>query len=172
MSRKISDLQDPFFSSAKLFIAECEKEGLQVLIYCTKRTFEEQARLFRQGRSLQEIQNKAVELKQVYKRPDLAEILLNVGPQKGNRVVTWAGPGQSLHNYAYAFDGCPTREGKPVWGTKDPDDLALWMKYGEIAKRLGLVWAGDWSAAKREFPHVQQPNVKWQDLIRLTPLGV
>lgn len=171
MSRKISDLQYPFREKTMLFIHACNEAGLQVLIYCTKRTFKEQARLYRKGRSFQEIQNKAVELKTVYRRPDLAEILLSVGPQSGKNIVTWAGPGQSLHNYGQAFDGCPTEEGKPVWDTKEPEHTALWLKYGEIAKSFDLIWAGDWSKEKREFPHVQQPGIQWQELIRAGGIG-
>lgn len=154
-----------------MFQHACDEEGLQVLIYCTKRTFVEQARLFRKGRNLAEIEAKAVSLEKKYHRKDLAEILIGVGPQKGNSIVTWAGPGQSLHNYGFAFDGCPMQEGKPVWGTKDPEHTALWLKYGDIAKSFDLIWAGDWPKAKREFPHVQQPDVNWRDLIRIMPNG-
>jgi len=166
MSRKLSDLQAPFREQAIAFTRVCNEEGLQVLIYCTKRELEEQARLYRSGRSLAKIETKAASLGEKYHRPDLAQILLNAAPQKSKKIVTWSGPGQSLHNYAYAFDGCPIRDGKPVWGTRKSDDLSLWMHYGDIANRLGLTWAGDWSKEKREFPHVQQPNVNWRDLIQ------
>lgn len=165
MSRKISDLHSSFREKASMFQRACDEEGLQVLIYCTSRTLAEQARLFRKGRRFQEIQNKAVELEKVYKRPDLAKILLNVGPQKSKKIVTWAGPGQSLHNYGFAFDGCPMEEGKPVWDTKDPEHTAMWLKYGDTAKSFDLIWAGDWPIEKREFPHIQQPDLNWRDLI-------
>lgn len=171
MSRKISDLHSSFREKALLFQHACDEEGLQVLIYCTLRTVEQQARLYRKGRSFQEIQNKAVELKTVYRRPDLAKILLDVGPQKSKTIVTWAGPGQSLHNYGLAFDGCPTQEGKLVWAEKDPEDDLLWLKYGDVAKSFDLVWAGNWKKSKREFPHVQMPDVHWRDLIRIGPSG-
>ncbi len=165
MSRKISDLQVPFREQAQHFKSACSEKNLEVLIYCTRRTPEEQARLYRQGRTLAEIELKATEIDKKYHRPDLAEILLNAAPQKSKNIITWAGPGQSLHNYGAAFDGCPMRDGKPVWGTRQTDDMQLWQRYGKIAEGLGLTWAGNWPERKREFPHVQQTNLRWQDFI-------
>jgi len=165
MSRNLSDLKEPFREHALQFSDACKAEGIEVLIYCTKRTFVEQAVLYRQGRSFTEISHKADELRKVYEREDLSDILMGVGPQRETRIVTWAGPGQSLHNYGYAFDGCPLKQGKAVWGTSHPDDIAMWATYGFVAKELGLEWAGDWPKAKREFPHVQFPGVNWRTLI-------
>jgi len=147
------------------------QRGLDVLFYCMHRSEEEQARLFRNGRSLQEIEHKALELRKVYHRPDLAELLMDVGPQYGRHIVTWAGPGQSMHNYGYAIDGVPMRDGKPVWrtlddpGTEDVNEASLWVGYGELAQLAGFDWAGEWSPAKREYPHIQEPGVHWKDLI-------
>lgn len=69
------------------------------------------------------------------------------------RKVTNAKPGQSWHNWRCAFDVVPLRAGKPVWGTTG-EDLKLWMQIGEIGKKAGLEWAGDWKTF-REFPHFQ-----------------
>lgn len=90
---------------------------------------------------------------------------MDVGPQAGRAIVTYAGPGQSMHNYRLAFDAVPMRDGKPVWGTRQPDDLALWKRYGTIGEAVGLEWAGSWTRL-REFPHMQEPGARWKELIR------
>lgn len=69
------------------------------------------------------------------------------------RIVTNARAGQSWHNYGLAFDVVPLRAGKPVWGATGAD-LALWRRVGEIGKRCGLEWAGEW-VRFREYPHFQ-----------------
>jgi len=171
-SRNLNDLQPEAKSRALDLIQAAKAARFDMLIYCTLRPLDEQARLFRQGRSLSQIQARADALDETYTRPDLAAILIGVGPQPGHRIVTWAAPGQSLHNYGFAFDSAPLLYGKPVWSpvdiqaTPDVDEGALWMEYGELVRQSGLRWAGDWPKGKREFPHAQVPGVSWKDLIR------
>jgi len=50
-SRILSALQQPFCSQARDFVDAARRDGIEVLVYCTKRSPEEQARLWRQGRS-------------------------------------------------------------------------------------------------------------------------
>ena len=124
-SRSLDTLDPGTRHKAERFLSLADDATLDVLIYCTLRTTEEQAILYRQSRPLSKIKIKAHELSDTYGRSDLAKILLDVGPQHGAH-VTNAGPGQSLHNYGYAFDGVPLRHGKPVWGTRSRADLSLW----------------------------------------------
>lgn len=159
MSRDLDALTPVMEWRARLFLRVAEANGLDVLIYCTARSLREQARLFRRGRSLSQIRATAYELSGQYERPDLAKVLLGVGPQYGE-LVTYAAPGQSLHNYGYAWDGVPLRDGKPVWDDSDP----LWNAYGVCVRACGCEWAGDWETFK-EFPHAQEPNTNWRDLI-------
>lgn len=163
-SRSLDDLQPQVRDMARALERRGDEEGLDILIYCTLRTHEEQARLFRQGRPFRKVQEKANELRDKWQRPDLADILIGVGPQNG-ALVTYAGPGQSMHNYGLAFDGVPMRSGKPVWGARKPEDKALWEHYGRLGVEVGLEWAGNWKKF-REFPHMQQPGSAWRDLIR------
>ena len=143
-----------------------EGAHFDVLIYCTFRPLDEQARLFRQGRSLLQIQQKAEELERVWRRPDLAALLMSVGPQHETRIVTWAGPGQSLHNYGLALDAVPLLGGKPCWDPEASAEAALlWQQYGELGMAAGFEWAGTWPKAKREFPHMQEPKTNWRELI-------
>ncbi len=143
-SRKMSDLHVDLEAIAYKFLAECKRLEIEVLITCTYRSNAEQADTYAQGRT------------------------------KPGRIVTWARPGESLHNVigadgqpaSRAFDIVVLRNGKPVWGTggngldddpndDDIDDLELWQRAGEVGKALGLEWAGDWPISRREFPHFQ-----------------
>lgn len=88
-SRKLIDLHPLVAAKAKVFRAKCLRvHGIDVLIYCTYRDFEEQDRLYAQGRTT-----------------------------KGRKVTNAKG-GQSEHNYRLAWDCVPMNGGKPAWGDK------------------------------------------------------
>lgn len=163
MSRDLKDLEPRVEKKVREMLEVAKFERFELLVYCTYRSVAEQARLYRKGRSIEKIHKKANELAEKYARPDLAEVLLSVGPQSG-RIVTNAGPGQSMHNYGLAVDGVPIEDGKPVWGTKG-EDLAKWQRYGKMAEAVGLEWAGRWKRF-REFPHIQARDADWRTLIR------
>lgn len=163
-SRDLNDLQPAFRAKAYQFQMRCEEAGFPVLIYCTLRTLHEQAILYRQSRPLGRIRIKADELRDTYNRPDLAEILMSVGPQNGPH-VTNAAPGQSLHQYGLAFDGVPMSGGKPVWQHNKPETASCWLRYGELGEAVGMEWSGRWKSFP-EFPHFQEPSADWRWLIR------
>ena len=124
-SRSIDALASVVKSQALAFLAECRACGLDVLIYCTLRTLEEQAALYAVGRT------------------------------KPGRVLTCAKPGESLHNpdcngLAWAFDAVPVVAGKPQW-----DNAAMIKQMGICGEQVGLVWAGRWRGAMRESVHFQ-----------------
>lgn len=119
---------------------ELQKLGVTVLLICTFRDQDEQARLYAQGRTTP------------------------------GKVVTNAKPGQSAHNVqtpqgkplAEAFDFVPLINGKPDWSDHDDpatpvDELDVWMKCGAHAEAVGLKWYGRPDAPFREFPHCQNP---------------
>lgn len=87
-SRSIFDLQPPVRIKAEAFLDECERQGLDILIYCTYRSPEEQDGLYAQGRT------------------------------KPGDIVTNARGGDSFHNWRCAFDFVPLVGGKPQWGDK------------------------------------------------------
>ena len=144
MSRRLEDLHPDLEPAARAFLVECDIQGIEVLITCTYRSNAEQAETYAQGRT------------------------------KPGRIVTWAKPGESLHNHvgpdgrpcSMALDIVVLRFGKPIWGTDgngidddptddDTDDMELWQRAGAIGESLGLEWAGRWQRTKREFPHFQ-----------------
>lgn len=151
-SRRLEDLVPEVQEMAKQHILRCADAGFELLIYCTLRDEHEQARLYRQSRTKEQVQKK---IDQLTSRgfPALAKILKDVGPQKSGPKVTNAGPGESFHQYRRAYDCVPVLQGKPIWGTGG-EGAALWENVGKLGKKCGLEWAGDWTTF-REFPHFQ-----------------
>ena len=162
--RDIEVLEPEAREAAHALLDLAREADVDLLIYCTTRTLQEQARLYRRGRTGAAIELRARELDKDWGRPDLGHILLDVGPQMEIKVVTYAAPGQSFHNYGLAFDGCPLRDGKPVWGTELPEDMEAWAIYGALGQQVGLEWAGTWMRG-REFPHLQVAGRRWEDMI-------
>jgi len=150
-SRDLSDLQSTVVDKARRVIDMCKNEGVDLLVYCTLRSLEEQAKLFRQGRSWNQIKKK---MDRLYKKgfTDLAELIESVGPQHGKRKVTNAGPGESWHNFGEAFDAVPMVGGKALW-----NDVERYKVYGKSVVECGLTWAGNWKTF-REYPHAQNRN--------------
>jgi len=149
-SRSLDDLVPEVKEKAEKVLEVCRAIELGLLIYCTLRTLEEQSKLYRQSRSWQEIKTKILK----YKGRGfsfLADILDGVGPCSGPH-VTNAGPGESWHNYAEAWDAVPLLGGKPAW--KYSDGKEPWDAYGECVVQVGMDWAGNWSTF-RERPHAQ-----------------
>lgn len=150
-SRSLDDLDPATRALAQRHLLTCADRGLTVLVYCTYRPPEEQARLFWQGRSREQVERRARRLER-HGCDGLAEMLLAAGPQDGPK-VTYAGPGESYHQYRLAYDCVPMVDGKPVWRTSG-DAAQLWQTLGDAGQDAGLEWAGAW-ARFREFPHFQ-----------------
>lgn len=71
------------------------------------------------------------------------------GRTKPGRIVTNARAGSSFHNYKLAFDFVPIVNGKAQW-----NDVRTFRRAGDIGKKVGLDWAGDWKSF-RELAHLQ-----------------
>lgn len=67
--------------------------------------------------------------------------------------VTNARGGQSKHQYGFAADLAPVRDGRIVISERDPWAMAAYLAMGEEAEALGLVWGGRWSF--RDYGHVE-----------------
>lgn len=155
-SRRLDDLTQRTQDVARACRAACETRGFDLLIYCTFRSAEEQAKLYRQSRTTAEIAAKIAEFRAAG-FPHLGRILDRVGPVAGEigRHVTMAGPGESWHQYREAFDAVPVIGGKLAWNPKaDERTSKAWAIYGGAGMRAGGTWAGTWKNFK-EFPHMQ-----------------
>ncbi len=128
-SRLVSDLATPVRNACIELCAQARAQGLDVLVYCTLRSLDEQAALYASGRTAP------------------------------GRILTNAKPGQSLHNpdgqgKAWAFDAVPMIGGKPQWANSE-----LLNRMGAIGESCGLVWAGRWRGNLRERVHFQISGV-------------
>jgi len=116
----------------------------------TLRSMEEQAALYAQGRT---------------------KLFDANGKRLG--IVTKANAGQSIHNYALAFDivllvdtnGDGTFE-SASWDTKkdyDKDNNSDWMEIVRIFKSHGYTWGGDFQSIK-DAPHFEKSGYEWRNL--------
>lgn len=84
-SKSLKDLTPALQLKAEEFIQTCAENGIDVLIYCTLRSKEEQ------------------------------DVLYAIGRTTKGKIVTNARAGYSWHNYGMAFDFVPLIGGKPQW---------------------------------------------------------
>lgn len=123
-SREARDLCPELRSKLVEFLARAKMAGIDVLVYCTYRSPEEQAKLYKQGRP---------------------------GGQTGP-IVTWTLKGK--HNLqdstgrpaSEAFDCVPLVGGKPAWNARE-----LYLQLAAIGKAIGLRWGGDWDGDGKPF---------------------
>ncbi len=95
--------------------------------YFGLRTIEEQQELYNKGRS-----NKSIEL--------------------GERIITNARPGESLHNFGLASDFTIwDLHAQPVWNHNE------WRDYASVVRMAGGTWGGDWISFN-DKPHNQFPT--------------
>lgn len=164
-STLLEALEPQIRRKAREFLVTADAHGFHVKVTCTRRALTEQARLYRQGRSLPEIEAKASELSDKWHRPDLGKILMGVGPQFSDKMVTHAGPGQSMHNYGLAFDIVPIIAGRAVYDDTSPEGISRWDSLGRLGEHCGLEWGGRWPYPKTDRPHLQVQGGDWEDLI-------
>lgn len=75
------------------------------------------------------------------------------------RVITNAGPGESVHQYGRAADYV-FKNGQDRWTWSGEWN---WDALGNCAKAVGMVWGGDWRS--RDCPHVQHTGgLSWREL--------
>lgn len=154
MATVLVTLTNEFREKLEEVVRDCEKEGFTLHPYCGLRNCREQAIIFRKTRTKAEI---ATKVQSLIDRGaiELANIIIDVGPQKGTlgAHITKAGPGESWHQYAVAADCVPLLGGKALWGAEEEE----WKIFGNFAVKRGLTWAGNWTTF-REFPHIQLPQ--------------
>ena len=118
-SRDISRLRADVAANCRLFVEECKKQGLPVLVTETVRDLEYQASLYAKGRTA-----------------------------PGSIVTNQKTPSFHSDKAGLAFDICKNVKGHEY------DDLAFFNRCGEIGKKIGFSWGGDWLALQ-DKPHFQ-----------------
>ena len=99
---------------------------------------------------LKEAKSKGIDLRVIQGFRDLEtqRKYYNQGRTTKGGIITNAAPGFSYHNYGWAVDVCEYTNGIPNWKSK------RWNEIGEIGKKHGLVWGGDWTRLV-DKPHFQ-----------------
>ena len=118
--------------------------GVKMLVTQARRTFLEQGEIYAQGRT------------------------------KPGKIVTKAKPGQSIHNYALAFDFCLVKAGVTIWDTTkdfDGDKHPDWMEVVSYFISRGYTWGGDFRSIK-DMPHLEKTfGYTWQKLLAKVQAG-
>lgn len=104
-------------------IDDMAEEGHVVFAYSGHRSWEDQEALYNLGRSKE-------------------------SKEKGERIVTNALPGSSLHNYGMAVDVAFKRGSMSPWSEEHP-----WKLLGEKVRANKLQWGGDWERFP-DRPHI------------------
>ncbi len=155
----IGSLEKSFGDKFQQLRSDCVSNGFRIVPYDGARSPWQQARYWRQSRSSHQITTQIAKLREDG-APFIATILEDVGPQNGNH-VTDALPGQSFHQFRRAIDSyvVSPETGRALWREKARDAseyqraIELYAQYGSFAKKLGMIWGGDWSFG--DFGHVQ-----------------
>lgn len=128
-SRSLDDLNQSTRQMATVHKQLCAVKGVELLIYCTLRSNQEQTELY------------------------------SIGRTKAGQIVTNARARESAHNpdsngKSSAYDCCPMIGGKPMWDSNHPS----WRIVGACGEEAGLLWAGRWAGKLKEQAHFQDPH--------------
>jgi peptidoglycan LD-endopeptidase CwlK len=134
-------------------LTRCVARGIQMRPNCGLRNPFDQARLWRQSRSIEEIMSKINELES-QGAPFLADCIRRVGPQHG-AYATGTPPGFSWHQWGEALDCFWVVNGAAEWSTqRKVNGLNGYHVYAEEAEKIGLTAGGHWSNFE-DWPHIQ-----------------
>ncbi len=95
---------------------------------------------------------------QTYRDIEYQNYLYASGRTREGSIITKAIGGSSFHNYKLAFDIAIRKGDKIDW-----NDIAAFKKCGEIGKKLGLTWGGDFKSIK-DYPHFQLDKIGWKTI--------
>jgi peptidoglycan L-alanyl-D-glutamate endopeptidase CwlK len=93
--------------------------------------------------------------------------LYNQGRTTPGKIVTYAMPGQSIHEYGLAFDIVLLydKDGNGTLETADWVENSHWKKVVSFFKSNGWSWGGDWTGKKRDSPHFEKTfGNTWREL--------
>ena len=153
MSRDLNDLTPNFKPKVEELIRLTNEAGYPMRPFFTLRSPFEQAELWRQSRTIEQINSKITEFENAG-ADFLVHCLQSVGPHHGAH-VTNAPPGYSWHQWGEAVDCFWLVDNKAEWSSrKKINDNNGYRVYADIATSLGLNAGGFWHSIK-DWPHVQ-----------------
>jgi peptidoglycan LD-endopeptidase CwlK len=153
MAANLDLLIPEFRSVVNNLILNCKSRGIEMRPNEGVRDPFQQAKIWRQSRSIEEI-NQQIQLLQSKNAPFLVHCLQSVGPQHGDH-VTNALPGMSWHQFGEALDCVWIVGNKMEWSlTRQVNGLNGYMVYANEAKKLGLDAGLLWNSFQ-DAPHVQ-----------------
>ncbi len=157
MAANLDQLIPEFRPKVVELLARCIQRGVEMRPYFTLRDPFDQARLWRQSRSAEEIQQKIAEFEKGG-ADFLAHCLESVGPQHGGP-VTNTPPGFSWHQWGEAVDCFWLVNGAAEWSSqKLVNGINGYRVYVDLAKDIQLTPGGLWTSLK-DWPHVQFRSV-------------
>lgn len=153
MAIALDSLEPGFRTRVRELLERCRVRGVEMRPYAGLRDTFEQARLWRQSRSIEEINEKIRTLRE-HGAPFLAMCIESVGSQHGDH-VTNTPPGLSWHQWGEALDCFWVVDGRAEWSTRRRiDGVNGYSIYAEEAEKIGLTAGGRWIRFK-DWPHVQ-----------------
>lgn len=153
MAADLTKLTPAFRTSVTTLLTRCAARRIVMRPYFTIRAPQEQGKLWRQSRSIEEINAKILMLEQSG-APFLARCIKQAGPQHGDP-VTNAVPGLSWHQWGEALDCFWLVDGEAEWSSKKLiNGQNGYRVYAEEAVKLRLT-AGGYFASLKDWPHVQ-----------------
>lgn len=163
------DLTPAFRAKLGDLLAGCHANGVEMRPYVGLRTPLEQARLWRQSRTREEIERMIAELNRAG-ATYLAHCIESVGPQSG-KPVTNAIPGLSWHQWGEAVDCFWVVGDRAEWSArKEVGGSNGYAVYAREAAALGLAAGGLWQRLK-DWPHVQlRPAVSPAKIMALSEI--
>lgn len=153
MAVSLNDLEPEFRVKVTALMSRCKAKGCEMRPYLTLRPPEEQAKLWRQSRSREEVDSQIAML-ELEGAHFLARVLRSVGPQHG-APVTNALPGLSWHQWGEAVDCFWVVNGQAEWSaSRMVGGRNGYQVMAAEAQAMGLTAGGLWSSLK-DWPHVQ-----------------
>ncbi len=138
MQVNYEDIDSEFVVITQNLLNACSAAGIEMRATCAVRTPWEQARIWRQSRSKEEI---AAECRRLRETGGawLAECIESVGPQKTGPRATGSIPGYSWHNWGEALDCVWIVDKKFEWSTtRLVNGVNGYKLYARIAEQMEL----------------------------------
>jgi peptidoglycan L-alanyl-D-glutamate endopeptidase CwlK len=153
MAADLEVLVPEFRDKVKQLIQRCEGRGVIMRPTMSRRTPQEQGKLWRQSRSIEQINAKVAFLRGAG-ADFLADCIEKAGPQHGSP-VTNAIPGYSWHQWDEALDCFWLVNKEAEWSTSRlVNGVNGYHVYVDEAEKLDLNAGGNWHSLK-DWPHVQ-----------------